>query len=162
MNKYENTLSLIGKVLGFSLFCLLAIGFVAAPIIVIFFVGSSLIGGMLLLFEFCLCFSIHLVSYAIGLFFLGDRYKPTGYVSGGQSLDWPVSTYKYVKRNMITNLVEIIACSVFSLVFIFLLCLNLFPTISICGLGASIIGFIIFYLFYKKEQHNLKNKNFEK
>lgn len=162
MNKYQNALSLIGKVLGFSLFDLMALGLAAAPIIVIIFVGSDLIGGMLLLFELCLCCSIHLVSCAMGLFFFGDHYEPTGYVSEGRSLDWPKATYMYVKRNMITNFIEIIICALFSVLFIVLLCLNLFTTISICGLVTSIIAFIFFYLFYKKEQHVLKNDTFEK
>lgn len=83
MNKHENTLSLIGKILGFSLFALMASGLIVVPIIVVIFVGSEMIGAMLLLFELCLCCSIHAVSASIGLFFLGDHYKPTGYVSGG-------------------------------------------------------------------------------
>ncbi len=161
MNKYENSLGLIGKILGFSLFALIAIGFTTIPIIVVIFVGLDMLGGMLLLFEICLCCSIHFVSYSIGLFFLGDRYKPTGYVSGGRSLKWPKETYIYVKRNMITNFIEIIACSCFSVVFIVLACLNLFLTISICGLVGSVIAFVIFFLFYKKEEYKLKNENFD-
>lgn len=162
MNKYEKALGLIGKILGFSLFALLALGFTSSPIIVVIFVGYEMIGGMLLLFELCLCCSIHFVSYSIGLFFLGDHYKPTGYVSGGRSLNWPEETYRYVKRNMITNFIEIITCSFFSVAFIVLLCLNLFTTISICGLVASIIAFSIFFLFYKKEQTKLKSGDLEK
>ena len=147
MNKYQNALNLIGKILGVSTFFLPAIGLTAAPIAVIIFVGSDLIGAMLLLFEFCLFCSIHFASYAIGLIFFGDHYKPTGYVSGGQSLNWPKETYKYIKRNMITNLIEIIVCSLFSILFIVLLFLNLYTTISICGLVASIISFVFFFLF---------------
>ena len=162
MNKYENTLKLIGNILGCSLFCLLSVGLVAAPIIVIIFVGSGMIAGMVFLLEFCLCCAIHFISYSIGLFFLGDHYKPTGYVSRGESLNWPVSTYKYLKRNMITNLVEVIVCTIFSVGYLVLLCLNIFTTISICGLVSSMIGFVIFFLIYKKEQHKLKNGNFEK
>ncbi|MGN1201233.1 MAG: hypothetical protein ACI4R8_03135 [Candidatus Caccovivens sp.] len=162
MNKYENILIWIAKIFGFSLVALTASGLIASPIIVVISVGSEMIGAMLLLFEFCLCCSIHGVSGSIGLFFLGDHYEPTGYVSNGQSLLWPVETYIYVKRNMITNFIEIITCSVFSVVFIILLCLNLFTTISICGLIASIIAFVVFYLFYKKEHHKLQNDSLEK
>ena len=120
MNKYKNALSLIGKVLGFCLFGLMALGLAAAPIIVIIFLGSGLIGGMLLLFELCLCCAIHFVSYAMGLFFFGDHYKPTGYVNEGRSLNWPKATYMYVKRNMITNFIEINICALFSVLFVVL------------------------------------------
>lgn len=157
-NKYENALKMIGKILGFSLYALISLVLISFPIIPVIFVGSEMIGGMLLLFEFCLCCSIHILSYAIGLYFLGDRYSPTGYVSGGKSLNWPIETYKYIKRNMITNLIEIISCALFSVIYIVFLCLGLFTTISICGLVVSIIAFLIFYLFYQKQRYKLKNK----
>lgn len=159
MNKYENILNMIGKILGFSLFAILAIGLTSFPILIIIFVGSEMLGGMLLLFELCLSCSIHFFSYSMGLFLFGDRYIPTGYVKDGRSLNWPKETYIYVKRNMITNFVEIISCLLFCVVYIVLLCLNLFTTLSICGLIASIIACLIFYLFYKKEHNKLTNNN---
>lgn len=156
MNKYEKTLGMIGKILGFSVFALIALALTVMPIIVVVFVGDDLIGAMLVLLEFCLCVSTHVVSYAIGLFFLGDRYKPTGYVNNGQSLDWPVETRIYIKRNMITNLIELIVCVVFFILYFVLLCLNLFKTLAVCGLVFSLIAFWIFFLFYKKQQTKLK------
>ena len=159
MNKYENILNMIGKILGFSLFAILAIGLTSFPILVIIFVGSEMLGGMLLLLELCLSCSIHCLSYSMGLFFFGDHYIPTGYVKNGRSLNWPKETYIYVKRNMITNFIEIISCLLFCVVYIVLLCLNLFTVLSICGLVVSIIAYVIFYLFYKKEHNKLTNEN---
>ncbi len=156
MNKYEKTLGMIGKVLGFSLFALMSLALTISPIIVVIFVGVDMLGAMLLLFEFCLFLSVHVISYAVGLFFLGDHYEPTGYVSEGRSLNWPVETYIYIKRNMITNLIELIVCAVFGVAYIVLICLNVFTTLAICGFAISLIAFWIFFLFYKKQQYKIK------
>ena len=157
MNKYENILKWIGKILGFCFAAAIPLGLTAMPLMVMIFVGDEVFGAMILLFEFCFCSSVHIFSYAMGLFFFGDRYVPTGYVNSGRSLDWPVETYKYVKRNMITNFVEVISCVVFFVVYIFMLCSGLYNGIAIAGMVASVIGFVIFYLFYKKQQYKLKH-----
>lgn len=156
MNKYENILSMLGKILGFGLFALIGISFSITPILVIVFVGSDMLGGMLILLELCLACSVHFVSHGLGLFFWGDRYKTTGYVRDGNSYRWPIETYNYLKRNMITNFIELILCAVFGIAYIVFLCMNMFVTISILGLVFTIITFVIFYLFYKKQNYKLK------
>lgn len=157
MNKYENVLKTIGKVLGFLSFVFISLILLALPIVVIICVGTEMLGGMLLLLELCVLCAVHTISYAFGLFFLDDRYKPSGYVNNGKSLNWPQITYIYVKRNMITNLIECIVCVLFCIVFIILLCLSMFIIVSICGIVASIIAFVIFFLFYKKQQFEINN-----
>lgn len=159
MNKYEKILSMMGRICGFSFFVIISIGLVGAITLPIFLVGMEMIPILFFFFELMLCCAIHFVSYAYGLFFAGDHYKPTGYVSRGQSLDWPVETRRYVKRNMITNLMEIITCSIFIIAYIVLLCLNLYHFLLITGLVCSIIAFIVFFLFYKKQQYQLKSYN---
>ncbi len=153
MNKYEKILNKIGQILGFSLFVILALVLVAMPTVVL--ITQDDLIALVVLLEICTLIAIYCVSYGIGLFFFKDRYKPTGYVSEGQSLNWPEKTRIYVKRNMITNLIEIIACAAFAVLYIVLLCLGIIVT-SICGLVMSAVAFVIFFLFYKKQQHQLK------
>lgn len=159
-NKYEKILSGLLHVLGLVVFAFPCVFMIIAPILVIIYVGNDMLGGMLLLFEFSLCFSIHIISYAVGRFLLEESYTNTGYVSNGRSLSWPVETQKYIKRNMITNLIEIITCGLFTVAFIILLCLGLYKTISICGIIFSLIAIIIFWLFYKKEEYIIKNNKY--
>lgn len=159
-NKYEKILSGLVNILGIVGCVFPCIFMMIGPILVIIYVGNDMLGGMLLLFEFSLCCSIHIISYAVGRFFLGDRYRNTGYVSNGLSLEWPVETPQYIKRNVITNLIEMIVCGLFIAAFIILLCLGLYKTISICGIIFSAIAIIIFWLFYKKEEYIIKNNKY--
>ena len=161
MNKYEKILKIIGKILGFigcmsGIFVLLTI---AILILCYEDTRSSMGMGVALLIEFVLFISIHVTSYFVGLWFLGDRYSAS-HVSDGDTVWWPEKTYGYVKRNMITNLVETIASLVFAVFYAVLICIGRgYFVIGLIGLIVSLITGTVFYLFYKKQQLKVKNEN---
>lgn len=161
MNKYEKILGKMGKIAGFTA-CMM--GTVLMLVIVILPLcfeeaRSSLgVGGVLLL-ELAVWVAIHAISYFIGLWFLGERYTPS-HVSDGQTVWWPKTTYGYIKRNMVTNLIEIIASALFVIIYVILICCGCGLTLCLVGLILSIMAAGLFYLFYKKQQHQIKDGDF--
>ena len=115
-----------------------------------------------LLIELIVFLSIHGTSYFIGLWFLNDEYSAS-HVSNGNTVWWPKTTYGYVKRNMITNLIETFVSLAFAIFYVVLICINsYYLLIGLIGLLLSVIAGIIFYLFYKKQQFKLKNESLSK
>lgn len=161
MNKHEKILGKIGRVFGFIGCMSLILMLLAMPIILLLFDESrtSMGIGLALITELVVWISIHGTSYFVGVWFLGDRYNPS-HVSDGDTVWWPEKTHGYVKRNMVTNLIEIIVSLVFSVLYVVLLCIGYKNMLIILiGLIVSLIAAIIFYLFYKKQQYQVKNEN---
>ena len=161
VNKYQKILEKMGKVLGF-IGCIIPILMLLAIALLVVCVEeprSSMGMGCALLLEFVLFISIHGTSYFVGRWFLGDKYKAS-HVSDGDTVWWPEKTYKYVKRNMITNLIELIVSAVFTVFFAILLCVG-YENWIVCliGLIVSLIAIVVFYLFYKKQEYQVKNEN---
>ena len=161
MNKYEKILGKIGKILGFVCCMLSILMLLSIAILILCFEDprSSMGMGCALLLEFVLWVSIHGTSYFIGLWFLGDKYKAS-HVRDGDTVWWPEKSCRYVKRNMITNLIETIVSLLFAIFYTVLLCVG-YEGVIICimGLISSIIAVVLFYLFYKKQQYQVKNEN---
>lgn len=162
MNKYEKILEKMGKILGF-LVCITPILLLLTMSILIlcFEAPREAMGiGCSLILESALFMSIHGISYFLGMWFLKDEYRAS-HVSHGETIWWPKKSYKYIKRNMITNFIEIIVSLIFTTFYTILLCIwqkNI--VICLVGLILSLFSTIIFYLFYKKQQYQLKNESF--
>ena len=160
MNKYEKVLKNMGKILGFAACMSTIIMLITITILPLCFKDSRDSFGIYaaLLIELVLFVSVHGTSYFIGLWFLNDRYSAS-HVSNGNTVWWPKTTYGYVKRNMITNLIETIVSLVFAAFYIILICIRFYYLfVGLMGLILSLIAATVFYLFYKKQQYKLKTE----
>ena len=157
MDKYTKALLMVIKIPVGVLCSLLGLALIGVS----FWVSTfSDIASMLLLIA--LLAGGALMNFGIGYAFLGDEYKATNYVRGGDTTFTPVTTEKFLKRRKIVTLVGSIAYVALAIYYVVRAILGgIFPSEEY---DSSIVALIIFavlslvvsfclFMLYKRTKH---------
>jgi hypothetical protein len=157
MDKYTNSILFIFKII-IGIFCIIAgLGFIVVSVWVSTF---SDVASMILLVA--ILGGGALINYGLGYAFLGDEYKATRYVRGGDTKFTPVLTPKFLKRRKIVTFIGFVSYILLSIYYIIRSILgNIYQDTDY---NTSIISLIIFaiislvlafclFMIYKKTKH---------
>ena len=161
MDKYTNSILFIFKMI-IGIFCSIAgLGFIVVSVWVSTF---SDIASMILLVA--ILGGGALINYGLGYAFLGDEYKATRYVRGGDTKFTPVLTPKFLKRRKIVTFLGFISYILLAVYYIVRIIIEsiYYGYFQEIGYSTSIIALIIFiiialicafcfYMLYKKTKH---------
>ena len=161
MDKYTNSILFIFKMI-IGIFCIITgLGFIVVSVWVSTF---SDVASMILLVA--ILGGGALINYGLGYAFLGDEYKATNYVRGGNTTFTPETTPKFLQRRKIVTLIGAIAYLVLAIYYVVRTILGsiYIGYLEEIGFNTSIAALIVFavmslviafcmFMLYKRTKH---------